>query len=126
MAARRVSGPCRYGAGRTRTVVGVRSYGFKNSVQVKRLGHPYGRCSMTSHDVWFQGFTAGVIRSRGPRRLRCSHQAVRRWRSAVCPFAGCLCRGRPLQFSRAGASIEPTEDGGYRLIPCTSAEVPSC
>lgn len=83
---------------------------------------------MTSHDVWFQGFHGcGYIRFRGPSEgFVLSPSQVRRWRTAVCPFAGCLCRGLPLSFSRAGASIEPTEDGGYRLITCTSAEVPSC
>jgi len=74
---------------------------------------------MTSHDVWFQGFHGcGYIRFRGASEgFVLSPSQVRRWRMTVCPFAGC--------FSRAGASIEPTEDG-YRLIPCTSAEVPSC
>lgn len=83
---------------------------------------------MTSHDVWFQGFHGcGYIRFRGASEgFVLSPSQVRRWRTTVCPFAGCRCRGvAPLSFSRAGASIEPTEDG-YRLIPCTSAEVPSC
>jgi len=83
---------------------------------------------MTSHDVWFHGFHGcGYIRFRGASEgFVLSPSQVRRWRMTVCPFAGCRCRGvAPLSFSRAGASIEPTEDG-YRLIPCTSAEVPSC
>jgi len=80
------------------------------------------------HDVWYEGFHGcGYIRFRGPAGgFDLSPSQVRRWRSTVCPFAGsgCLCLGVvPPQFSRIGASIEPTEDGGYRLIPCTSAEV---
>jgi len=80
------------------------------------------------HEVHFVGFHGhSTVRFRGPADgFVLSPSQVRRWRMTVCPFAGCRCRGvAPLSFSRAGASIEPTEDG-YRLIPCTSAEVPSC
>lgn len=72
------------------------------------------------HEVHFVGFHgSGYARFRGPADgfLLSDSQAVR-WRAAVCPVSDCICRGRvSLRFDRAGASIEPAEDG-YRLIPC--------
>lgn len=75
------------------------------------------------HEVHFTGFHGPrVIRFRGPAEgFILTPAQARKWRAAVCPFAGCLCLGVvPPQFSSAGASIDATEDG-YRLIPCTSA-----
>ena len=71
------------------------------------------------HDVWFHGFHGSrTIRFRGPEAgFLLSPAQARRWRAAICPYAGCLCwEVVPLEFSAAGASILPTEDG-YRLRP---------
>ena len=71
------------------------------------------------HEVHFVGFHGhSTVRFLGPADgFLLSPSQVRRWRQTVCPVSDCICRGRvSLRFDRAGASIEPTEDG-YRLIP---------